>query len=305
MWNGDKFRNFAFVKTLYKCRADGRSIIMLKTGPIGIFDSGYGGLTILKEIRKLLPQYDYLYFGDNARAPYGPRSFDVVYRFTLESVRYLFSKGCPLIILACNTASAKALRTIQQHDLPDIDPSRRVLGVIRPTVEAIGNITKTGHIGIFGTVGTVQSESYDMEIHKLYSGFHPVGHACPMWVPLIENGFADSEGADFFVKRETEALLKKDSQIDTIVLGCTHYPLLLNKIKQYIPENIKVVKQGEIVASSLADYLRRHPDMERRLSRDMSGKGSCIYQTTEHCDKFSTMASLFMDERVKSETIEL
>ncbi len=275
-----------------------------KCGPIGIFDSGYGGLTILKEIRRRLPDYDYIYLGDNARAPYGTRSFDIVYRFTLESVKYLFSKGCRLVILACNTASAKALRTIQQHDLPEIDPSRRVLGVIRPTVERLGNYTRTGHIGVFGTPGTIQSESYDMEIAKLYPGFRTIGHACPMWVPLIENGEAGSEGADFFVRQEIFRLLAKDPEIDTIILGCTHYPLLYEKIRRFVPEHISLLTQGEIVASSLADYLARHKPLDAKLSKTEPG-GSCTYLTTENSMKFSTMASLFLGAAIDAATIEL
>lgn len=275
-----------------------------KCGPIGIFDSGYGGLTILKEIRRRLPDYDYIYLGDNARAPYGTRSFDIVYRFTLESVKYLFSKGCRLVILACNTASAKALRTIQQHDLPEIDPSRRVLGVIRPTVERLGNYTRTGHIGVFGTPGTIQSESYDMEIAKLYPGFRTIGHACPMWVPLIENGEAGSEGADFFVRQEIFRLLAKDPEIDTIILGCTHYPLLYEKIRRFVPEHISLLTQGEIVASSLADYLARHKPLDAKLSKTEPG-GSCTYLTTENSMKFSTMASLFLGSAIDAATIEL
>lgn len=274
-------------------------------GPIGIFDSGYGGLTILKEIRKALPQYDYIYLGDNARAPYGTRSFDIVYRFTLESVKYLFAQGCRLVILACNTASAKALRTIQQHDLPEIAPSRRVLGVIRPTVERLGEYTATGHVGIFGTPGTIQSESYDMEITKLHPAYHPVGHACPMWVPLIENGEADNDGADYFVKQEIFRILDKDPEIDAIILGCTHYPLLYDKIRHFLPRNIALIPQGEIVAQSLADYLRRHPRMESLLTRCNDGKGSCTYLTTENNAKFSTMASLFLGEPINATTIEL
>ena len=272
-----------------------------KQGPIGIFDSGYGGLTILDEIRKSLPQHDYIYLGDNARAPYGTRSFDIVYRFSLEALRYLFDRGCPLVILACNTASAKALRTIQQHDLPAIDPTRRVLGVIRPTVEQLGRHTKTGHIGVFGTPGTIQSESYDMEIAKLYPGFKTVGHACPMWVPLIENGEASSLGADYFVKQEADRIIDKDDNIDTIILGCTHYPLLYTKIRKYIPEHISLLKQGEIVASSLADYLKRHTAMEARLSHN----AHTTYLTTENASKFSTMASLFLNHDIEATTVEL
>ena len=279
----------------------------MNKGSIGVFDSGYGGLTILKDIRRRLPQYDYIYLGDNARAPYGTRSFDIVYRFTLEAVRHLFSLGCPLVILACNTASAKALRTIQQHDLPEIDPSRRVLGIIRPTVERLGEFSSSGHIGIFGTPGTVQSESYDMEIAKLHPGFRTVGHACPMWVPLVENGESRSPGADFFVRQEVTRLLDKDADIDTIILACTHYPLLYDKIRREVPSRIRLLLQGEIVADSLADYLRRHPSMESRLRRSAaSGEpGACSYLTTENSLKFSSMASLFLGEPVAARTIEL
>ena len=280
-------------------------MISTASAPIGIFDSGYGGLTILKEIRKALPQYDYIYLGDNARAPYGTRSFDIVYRFTLESVKYLFSRGCRLVILACNTASAKALRTIQQHDLPGIDPSRRVLGVIRPTVERLGEYTQTGHIGIFGTPGTIQSESYNMEISKLHPAYHTVGHACPMWVPLIENGESGSDGADYFVRQEIYRLLDKDPAIDTIILACTHYPILYDKIRRYVPEHIRLLTQGEIVASSLAENLKRHPEMERSLHKSENSTGECSFLTSENSMKFSTMASLFLGTPVMATTIEI
>lgn len=273
-------------------------------GSIGVFDSGYGGLTILKDIRRRLPQYDYIYLGDNARAPYGTRSFDIVYRFTLEAVRHLFSMGCPLVILACNTASAKALRTIQQHDLPAIDPSRRVLGIIRPTVERLGEYSSTGHIGIFGTPGTIQSESYDMEIAKLYPKYRTVGHACPMWVPLVENGESASDGADYFVRQEVTRLLDRDADIDTVILACTHYPLLYDKIRREMPERVRLLLQGDIVADSLADYLRRHPEMETRL-RQTDSPGSCTYLTTENSIKFSSMASLFLGEPIAARTIEI
>lgn len=273
-------------------------------GSIGVFDSGYGGLTILKDIRRRLPQYDYIYLGDNARAPYGTRSFDIVYRFTFEAVRHLFSMGCPLVILACNTASAKALRTIQQHDLPAIDPSRRVLGIIRPTVERLGEYSSTGHIGIFGTPGTIQSESYDMEIAKLYPKYRTVGHACPMWVPLVENGESASDGADFFVRQEVTRLLDRDADIDTVILACTHYPLLYDKIRREMPERVRLLLQGDIVADSLADYLRRHPEMETRL-RQTDSPGSCTYLTTENSIKFSSMASLFLGEPIAARTIEI
>lgn len=271
------------------------------SGPIGVFDSGYGGLTILNGIRKRLPQYDYIYLGDNARAPYGTRSFDIVYRFTLEAVTYLFNQGCPLVILACNTASAKALRSIQQNNLPEIDPSRRVLGVIRPTVETIGDICRTGKIGIFATPGTVRSGSYEMEIAKLYPGFTTITHACPMWVPLIENGEAASPGADYFVKQEVDRLLTKEPGIDTIILGCTHYPILLDKILKYVPEGIRVIPQGNLVAESLADYLHRHPEMERRLTKE----GKCRYLTTENDEKFNESASIFLSNPVIAESINL
>ena len=269
-------------------------------GPIGVFDSGFGGLTILRDIKKRLPQYDYLYLGDNARAPYGTRSFDTVYEFTLEAVRELMMRGCPLVILACNTASAKALRTIQQQDLPRMeDPTRRVLGVIRPTAEAIGELSQSRHIGIFATPGTVNSRSYDIEISHLHKDFVTNSQACPMWVHLIENGQMDTPGADYFIQKDTEALLAKDSEIDTVILGCTHYPLIADKIKKYLPAHIKVVSQGSIVAKSLADYLIRHPEMERRLSKH-EPEGIVTYLTTEHPERFDTLASLFVGHSVES-----
>lgn len=273
----------------------------LKTGPIGVFDSGYGGLTILKEIRRIMPQYSYLYLGDNARAPYGTRSFDVVYRFTLEAVTALFAMGCPLVILACNTASAKALRNIQQHDLPGMEPGLRVLGVIRPTAEKIQSLSDNGHVGILGTEGTVSSCSYDMEIAKISPEFKVSSKACPMWVPLVENNEATGEGADYFVEKYVDELLAKDSDIDTIVLACTHYPILYPKIRKAVPGNIKVVKQGEIVAESLKDYLKRHPEMEERLERG----GECRYLTTENPEKFTGLASIFLDEKVDVSHIDL
>lgn len=271
------------------------------TSPIGVFDSGYGGLTILKAIRSQLPEYDYLYLGDNARAPYGTRSFDVVYQFTLEAVKYLFAQGCKLVILACNTASAKALRSIQQRDLPLIDPTRRVLGVIRPTVEALGELSSTGNIGVMGTNGTVQSHSYEMEVAKLNPDFKVYSQACPMWVPLVENHEAESEGADYFVRKYVDGLLKKGPEIDTIVLACTHYPILYPKIRDAVPENIRIVTQGEIVARSLVDYLRRHPEMERRCSKG----GTCRYLTTEDPDKFTDLARIFLQEPVAVRHIDL
>lgn len=272
------------------------------TGAIGVFDSGYGGLTVLEGIRAALHHYDYIYLGDNARAPYGVRSFGIVYRFTLEAVQYLFSMGCPLVILGCNTASAKALRSIQQNDLPLMsDPSRRVLGVIRPTVEKLGQISRSGHIGVFGTPGTVASRSYDMEISKLYPDFTATGHACPMWVPLVENRESMSDGADYFVKQEIDRLFADDPLIDTVILGCTHYPLLLEKIRKYLPAGVSLVLQGEITGASLADYLRRHPEMECRITRN----ASCRYLTTESASRFSEMASVFLSTQVDAEHITL
>jgi len=268
-------------------------------GPIGVFDSGYGGLTILRELRRAIPDADFLYLGDNARAPYGTRSFDLVYNFTLEAVRYLFARGCQLVILACNTASAKALRNIQQNDLPGIDPARRVLGVIRPTAEIIDQYTSTRHVGLFGTPGTVASQSYDMELAKLHPDITLSSHACPMWVSLVENLEADSPGADYFVEKEIKALLNTDPKIDTIILGCTHYPLLFEKICRYTPENIKILIQGKIVADSLTDYLRRHPEMDRLITRG----GSLELLTTEEPDKFSGLASVFMGENVSSRRV--
>lgn len=271
------------------------------TSLIGVFDSGYGGLTILKAIRSQLPEYDYLYLGDNARAPYGTRSFDVVYQFTLEAVKYLFAQGCKLVILACNTASAKALRSIQQRDLPLIDPTRRVLGVIRPTVEALGELSSTGNIGVMGTNGTVQSHSYEMEVSKLNPDFKVYSQACPMWVPLVENHEAESEGADYFVRKYVDGLLEKGPEIDTIVLACTHYPILYPKIRDAVPEHIKIVTQGEIVARSLADYMKRHPEMECRCSKG----GTCRYLTTEDPDKFTDLARIFLQEPVAVRHIDL
>ncbi len=268
---------------------------------IGVFDSGYGGLTILRQIRQLLPQYDYLYLGDNARAPYGSHSFDIIYRYTLQAVEELFRRGCRLVILACNTASAKALRTIQQNDLPHLGEHRRVLGVIRPTVEAIGPLTKTRHVGLLATAGTVNSGSYAMELHKLSPDIELTSQACPMWVPLVENYEFDSPGADYFVRKRIEGILRLDPQIDTLILGCTHYPLLMNKIIKYTPPGVRIVPQGEYVAASLRDYLKRHPDMEQALSR----KGTCHYLTTESAEKFNQSAALFMHENVKAEVVEL
>lgn len=270
-------------------------------GPIGVFDSGYGGLTILHQMRQLMPQYDYLYLGDNARAPYGPRSFDIVYQFTREAVMKLFDLGCHLVIIACNTASAKALRTIQQNDLPSIDPKRRVLGVIRPTAECIGHITQSRHVGIFATVGTIKSESYVLEIQKLYPDITVTGEPCPMWVPLIENNEYDSPGADYFVEKRIGSLMRRDPKIDSIILGCTHYPLLLNKILKYVPRGVKIIPQGEYVANSLKDYMVRHPEIDVKCSKG----GKCHYMTTESVDKFSESAQLFLHETVDVEQVTL
>lgn len=270
-------------------------------GPIGIFDSGYGGLTILHGIRQTLPQYDYIYLGDNARAPYGPRSFDVVYEFTRQAVERLFSMGCQLVILGCNTASAKALRSIQENDLPRWDNKRRVLGVIRPTAEIIGNITRNNHVGLFATEGTVKSQSYDMEIQKLWPDIKVTGQACPFWVALVEYNEADSPGADYFVKKRIDQLLKKDPDIDSIILGCTHFPLLMPKILRYTPPGITIVPQGEYVASKLQDYLKRHPEMEERITRG----GDVSYFTTENTTKFMESASIFLHEKVEATHIEL
>ena len=269
--------------------------------PIGVFDSGYGGLTVLESIRKRLPQFDFLYLGDNARAPYGTRSFDVVYQFTLEAVRTLFSLGCPLVILACNTASAKALRTIQQKDLPTLAPDNRVLGVIRPTVEALPTLTRSQHIGILATEGTIQSQSYPLEIRKFLPQARVTGVACPMWVPLVENNEHDKDGADYFVAQHLHELLDQAPLIDTVLLACTHYPLLLPKIRSLLPRELNLVCQGDYVAESLADYLQRHPDMCRRLSRGASVR----YLTTEAPDKFTASARVFLRQRVEAERIIL
>ena len=233
-------------------------------GPIGVFDSGYGGLTILHGIRQLLPEYDYLYLGDNARAPYGSRSFDVVYQFTRQAVMKLFDLGCHLVILGCNTASAKALRTIQQNDLPKLDPDRRVLGVIRPTAEVIGKLTQSRHVGVLATEGTIKSHSYKLEIQKLWDDVTVTGIPCPLWVPIIENNEADTPGADYFVKKRIDLIMERDPQIDTLILGCTHYPILMPKIQKHVPKNVQIVAQGEYVAESLKDYFRRHPDIDRK-----------------------------------------
>ncbi len=275
-------------------------------GPIGVFDSGFGGLTILKELQRALPEYQYIYLGDNARAPYGPRGFETVYRFTLQAVERLFDMGCPLVILACNTASAKALRTIQQNDLPGMaDPTRRVLGVIRPTAEYVAANSASGHIGIVATAGTVASQSYEMEIAKLAPEFTTTAHACPMWVPLVENGEAATEGADYFVRRDINALLSCDKAIDTIILGCTHYPLLYDAIRRVVPANIAVLRQGHIVADSLVDYLHRHHEMACRLQNSDAANGGCIYYTTDDSERFAATASAFLGHDITCRQIEL
>ena len=269
--------------------------------PIGIFDSGYGGLTILHGVRHLLPEYDYLYLGDNARAPYGPRSFDVVYEFTRQAVIKLFDMGCQLVILGCNTASAKALRTIQQVDLPKIDPERRVLGIIRPTAEVIGQLTKSRHVGVLATEGTIKSESYNLEIQTLYPDIVVSGVACPFWVPLVEYNEADSPGADYFVKKRIDQLMRLDPNIDAIILGCTHYPLLMPKIVKYVEPGIRIIPQGEYVAESLKNYFLRHPEMEQKCSKG----GNVEYLTTENPDKFRESAQIFLHEHVDVKNITL
>lgn len=264
--------------------------------PIGVFDSGYGGLTVLKEIVRSMPQYDYIYMGDNARAPYGPRSFEQVYAYTLQAVKWFFSQGCPIVILACNTASAKALRSIQQKDLVQMGEGKRILGVIRPTAEVIGQYTSSGHVGVLGTSGTVLSNSYIMEISKFYPGVKVSQEACPMWVPLIENNEFEGEGADFFVKKHIDQLLAKDPAIDTILLGCTHYPLLISKISQYVPSSISIVEQGTIVSESLKNYLLRHVSMEEKCSK---GGGVSFYTTGDTGD-FDNHAARFYGQSVHS-----
>lgn len=270
-------------------------------GPIGVFDSGYGGLTILHGIRQLLPEYDYMYLGDNARAPYGSRSFEVVYQFTRQAVLKLFELGCHLVILGCNTASAKALRSIQQRDLPVIDAERRVLGVIRPTAEVIGDLTESRHVGLLATEGTVKSDSYRLEIQKLHPDVSVTGVACPLWVPIIENNEADSPGADYFVKKRLDQLMRLDPDIDTIILGCTHYPLLMPKILKYVQPGVRIVPQSEYVAGSLQSYLQRHPSIEKKITKN----GRCQYFTTENSDKFKDSARIFLHEDINVRHIDL
>lgn len=270
-------------------------------GPIAVFDSGYGGLTVLQELTNQLPQYDFLYLGDNARTPYGTRSFEVVYKYTLEAVTKLFSMGAHLVILACNTASAKALRSIQQKHLPRIAPERRVLGVIRPSVEVVAQYTKTNKIGVLGTVGTVQSLSYPMELKKLSLNLEVFQEACPMWVPLVENGEAEGPGADYFIKKNIDSLLSQEKDIDTVILGCTHYPLLLDKIKQYLPHGCNILAQGDIVAKSLADYLKRHPEIDAKCTKN----GNVKFYTTENVDKFKQTAGYFLNQDIDVNYLEL
>ncbi len=267
---------------------------------IGVFDSGYGGLTILKAIKNMLPEYDYIYLGDNARTPYGTRSFDVVYEYTLAAVKKLFELDCNLIILACNTASAKALRTIQQNDLPKIAADRRVLGVIRPSVEAVSELTKSKHVGVLGTVGTVSSESYVLELEKISNGTITTHQeACPMWVPIVENNEIGTPGANYFIQKNVQNLMNSYTEIDTVILGCTHYPLLKHSIEKYMPAGVNIVSQGEIVADKLKDYLYRHPEIKTYLSTF----GSILFYTTEKCEYFNVKGTLFYGEPVVAKTI--
>lgn len=273
----------------------------MKQQPIGVFDSGYGGLTVLKEITAALPQYDYLYLGDNARSPYGTRSFETVYEYTLQCVQWFFSQGCQLVILACNTASAKALRTIQQNNLPAIDEGKRVLGVIRPTTEIIGQYTQTNQVGILATNGTVISNSYPIEVQKFYPHVKVHQEACPMWVPLVENNEYNSDGADYFIQKNINHLLRQSAGIDTILLACTHYPLLLEKIKKAVPEGVTILSQGQIVASSLAIYLQKHPEMEEKCSKN----GQISFFTTDSPEDFDNHAAVFYGKPVKSQHVSL
>lgn len=265
-------------------------------GPIGVFDSGYGGLTVLKEITAKLPKYDYLYLGDNARTPYGPRSFETIYKYTLQCVEWFFEQGCPLVILACNTASAKALRSIQQIDLPKMDSSKRVLGVIRPTSEIIGNFTLTNKVGVLGTKGTIQSLSYPIEINKFFPAIQVFQQSCPMWVPLVENNEYNSTGADYFVQKYLQEILLQSTEIDTLLLACTHYPLLINKIREFVPSNMIILSQGEIVANSLVDYLSRHPEIELKCSKNNEN----IFFTTDATESFNEKGSIFYGKTIRS-----
>ncbi len=270
-------------------------------GPIGVFDSGYGGLTILHGIRQRLPEYDFMYLGDNARAPYGSRSFEVVYQFTRQAVLKLFSMGCQLVILGCNTASAKALRSIQQRDLPQWDENRRVLGIIRPTAEVIGRLTTSRHVGLLATPGTILSGSYEMEIAKLFPDIKLSGVGCPLWASIVEANEADSPGADYFVKKRIDMLMRKDPEIDAVILGCTHYPLLMSSIVKHVPTGVRIIPQGEYVANSLRDYLNRHTAMDERLTKN----GTCQYFTTESEDKFEETAQIFLHEKVNVKHVDL
>lgn len=270
-------------------------------GPIGVFDSGYGGLTILHGIRQRLPEYDFMYLGDNARAPYGSRSFEVVYQFTRQAVLKLFSMGCQLVILGCNTASAKALRSIQQRDLPQWDENRRVLGIIRPTAEVIGQLTTFRHVGLLATPGTILSGSYEMEIAKLFPDIKLSGVGCPLWASIVEANEADSPGADYFVKKRIDMLMRKDPEIDAVILGCTHYPLLMSSIVKHVPTGVRIIPQGEYVANSLRDYLNRHTAMDERLTKN----GTCQYFTTESEDKFEETAQIFLHEKVNVKHVDL
>ena len=273
----------------------------MSTAPIGVFDSGYGGLTILKELKNTLPQYDYIYLGDNARAPYGPRSYDTVYQYTLEAVNWFFNQGCSLVILACNTASAKALRTIQQKDLPKMAPDKRVLGVIRPTTEILGNFSTTHQVGILGTLGTIQSDSYPIELAKFFPDLQVFQQACPLWVPLIENGEQDKPGADYFVKSYLDQLFSQSADIDTLLLACTHYPLLADKIKAFMPKGVNVVSQGAIVAKSLAKYLESHPDLAQKCSQS----GQLSFYTTDNPQAFELQASTFFGQKIAAKHTDL
>ena len=274
---------------------------MQTPGPIGVFDSGYGGLTVLKEIVKTLPQYDYVYLGDNARAPYGNRSYETVYRYTLECVKWFFNQNCSLVILACNTASAKALRTIQQKDLPKIAPDKRVLGVIRPTTEIIGKYSESKSVGVLATNGTVSSNSYPIEVEKFFPDIKVYQEACPMWVPLVENNEYHSHGANFFIKKNIHNIFEKGENIDVILLACTHYPLLKEKIEEHLPVGVKLLSQGEIVADSLKDYLQRHPEIENKCSKNKMRS----FFTTDAIEDFNSHAAKFFGEEIKAKHIDL
>ena len=270
-------------------------------GPIGVFDSGYGGLTILRELAKALPGHDFAYLGDNARSPYGSRSFETIRRYTLQAVTRLFALGCPLVILACNTASARALRTLQQRDLPKIAPDRRVLGILRPTTEEAGRLSRTGHVGILGTEGTVRSESYPIEIGEFFPEVRVSQQACPLWVPFVENGETSGEAVEWFVRRDVERLMAQDPEIDAVILACTHYPLLMDLIEKALPEGVKAVSQGELVAEKLVDYLKRHPEIDERLSKT----GSRRFYTTEQPEFFDKRGGIFFGQPVHSEHVEI